>query len=120
MFRHLIGYLVFALSFLPASLAVAEAPIATTSAVYETIDAIEVWGNRITITGIISGQSAPSELQYVILDLSTSSSTPTDSAARCDRLATLAMTKPGKYQFAMVMPDDIVHRFGCKLIVRAP
>jgi len=118
--RQLIKYLAFALSFLPASLAVAEAPIAVTSAVYETVDAIEVWGNRITVTGIISGQNAPSELQYVMFDLSTFSGTPTDSAARCDRLAMLAMAKPGKYQFATVIVDPDSGRFACKLIVRAP
>jgi hypothetical protein len=118
--RQLIKYLAFALSFLPASLAVAEAPIAEASAVYETVDAVEVWGNRITVTGIVSGQSAPSELQYLMLDLGTTSGGLADSAARCDRLALLAMAKPGKYQFAMVRVEPSSRRFGCKLIVRTP
>jgi hypothetical protein len=115
--RHLIGYLASALLLLPAAPASA-APPAQGPAVYDTIDAVEVWADHIVITGIISGQSSPSELSYTILDGS-STSTP-GGAARCDRLAMLAVAKPGKYQFATVLVPGFGSRFGCKLIVRTP
>lgn len=89
----------------------------TYSAVYDTVDAIEVSGNfnQITITGIIAGQGAPSTLIYNLYV----SGSSTDAPARCDRLALLAMSKPGKFQFAMnyVSGDG---RYTCKLIVRTP
>ena len=76
---------------------------------YDTIDAVEVVDTFITVTGIISGQGAPTTTTYVVVG-------GTESAARCDRLALLALTKPGKYQFAVV-PQGI-DVFSCKLIVR--
>jgi hypothetical protein len=115
MSRHLVRCLTFVvLSCLSATPAVAAAPEAPGPAIYDTIDAVEVWGSQITITGIISGQSSPSQLLYGI-----TGDTP-ERAARCDRLALLAMTKPGKYQLAMLQPFGSIFGFGCKLIVRAP
>jgi hypothetical protein len=78
---------------------------------YDTIDAVEVVGSVITVTGIISGQGAPTTTTYTVLG-------GTESAARCDRLALLAMAKPGKFQFAVVtqLGDEV----SCKLIVRTP
>jgi hypothetical protein len=94
--------------------------IAAGPAVYDTVDAVEVFGSRITVTGIIAGQSAPSEFIYVIFDGSSSGSTP-GGANRCDRLALLAMAKPGKYQFAtLIVPDTFGSFYSCKLIVRTP
>ena len=83
---------------------------------YDTIDAVEVLGAQIRVTGIIAGQAAPSTALYTIIN-----SGSTDVAAsRCDRLALLAMSRPGKFQFAMVEELTTPIRFGCKLIVRAP
>ncbi len=78
---------------------------------YDTVDAVGVRGNVITVTGIISGQGAPTTTTY-----STSGGDPT--AARCDRLALLAMSKPGKFQFAVVV--EFLEDVSCKLIVRKP
>lgn len=76
-----------------------------------TYDAVEVVSSVITVTGIISGQGAPTTTTYTVLG-------GTESAARCDRLALLAMAKPGKFQFAVVTQfgDEV----SCKLIVRTP
>jgi hypothetical protein len=87
-------------------------------AVYDTVDAVETAGNRIIVTGIISGQSTVSETIYVIQDFPMSSTSA--SAARCDRLALLAIAKPGKYQFAITRSAATGDNFGCKLIVRNP
>ena len=92
---------------------------AYSSAVYDTVDAIEVRGlNWITVTGIIAGQGAPSTLTY---QLEGGSYAGTDAAARCDRLALLAMSKPGKFQLVMKYGYlSGLDAFSCKLIVRTP
>lgn len=89
-------------------------------AAYDTVDAVEVVANQITLTGIITGEAAASRRTFAIFGSSsaTGSSNPTDVAAsRCDRLALLAMSKPGKFQFAIV-DAGLSSRFGCKLILR--
>ncbi|HEY0987478.1 MAG TPA: hypothetical protein VGD80_10525 [Kofleriaceae bacterium] len=87
---------------------------------YDTVDAIEVQASTITVTGIIAGQGAPSTTRYSILSTGSSTSSSTDvGAARCDRLALLAMSKPGKFQFA-VIDLGFSSRFSCKLIARTP
>ena len=86
---------------------------------YDTVDAVEVLSDQIKVTGIISGQGVPSTTRYSIVG---SSSSPSEVAAsRCDRLALLAMSRPGKFQFALVEELSISSpKFGCKLIVRTP
>jgi hypothetical protein len=81
---------------------------------YDTVDEIRVSDDRITVTGIIAGQSAATTTTYVILQ-----STSADGAAsRCDRLALLAMSKPGKFRFGVV--EEFFDQFSCKLRVRTP
>jgi hypothetical protein len=88
---------------------------------YDAVDAINVAGTNIVVTGIISGQSGASTTRYSIRTTSSSStSTGSDTAARCDRLALLAMSKPGKFQFGMVDDNGFASVFTCKLIVRTP
>lgn len=123
MTRHLVTCLaIITLAFVSPTPAAA-ATTANSSAVYDTVDAIEVSPSdnfgipSITVTGIISGQSAPSELRYPISI--PSSGIITDEAARCDRFALLAMSKPGKFQLAMII-SPFGDSFNCKLIVRTP
>lgn len=78
---------------------------------------IKKW--RITVTGIIAGQSTATTLTYR-LRTTASSNTTEDLQARCDRFALLAMAKPSKYQFATVQPFGAGTNFDCKLIVRTP
>jgi hypothetical protein len=116
MTRHLVTCLAFTALLFVSPTPAAAATFANDSAVYDTVDAIEVLkesstiADGIKVTGIISGQSAPSELSYVIAG-------PTDHPARCERLALLAMSKPGKFQLALLRVDG---GFTCKLIVRTP
>lgn len=85
---------------------------------YDTVDAIEVLANEIKVTGIISGQDAPSTTLYTIISSSSSTGRTDVAASRCDRLALLAMSKPGKYQFAVTLVG--FSEYSCKLIVRTP
>jgi hypothetical protein len=102
-----------------ASLASSQPASAAGEITYDTVDAIEVRSNVITVTGIKSGQAGPSTATYTIASSPTDSGfRPTDeAAARCDRLALLAASKPGKFQFAVVQLGSSSN-FSCKLIVR--
>lgn len=96
---------------------------------FETVDAIEAILSSdtfrpvgIKVTGILVGSASPSSVS-VKLTGSTVANNPgiaaVDLVARCDRMAMLAMSKPGKFQFALV-ETDIFQVFTCKLIVRTP
>lgn len=87
----------------------------TVFAAYDTIDAYDVRPNGgIRITGILAGASAPTTTLYNV----GSSSTTTDNSMRCDRLALLAMTKPGKFQFFLI--EDGFGPLSCRLKLRTP
>lgn len=120
MARHLIpGLAIVALTFI-SPVAIAAEPPPGIPASYDTVDAVGVWGRRITVTGIISGQTAPSTFQYPIFEESAGGAgSISDAANRCDRLALLAMTKPGKFQFAMDRVSSTSF-FRCTLTLRAP
>jgi hypothetical protein len=104
---------ILAVSFVSPVSAIADFPVV--GHVYDTVDAVESAPNLITITGIIAGQSTPSTSTYTI----NVSLSPGDEPSRCDRFALLAMSKPGKFQFAMVVTSPLP-LFSCKLITRAP
>lgn len=112
------GLTIVALAFVSSTSATAEPPIGV-PAVYDTVDGIVVSGRRITVTGIISGQVAQSTFLYLLFDEITSSGAASDTANRCDRLALLAMSKPGKFQFAVERVPS-TSSFRCALTVRAP
>ena len=72
-------------------------------AVYDTVDAVEIknhdlaGGNihaLVVVRGIRTGGSVPSTTSF---DFGTNK----DMATRCERLAVIAMSKPGKYQFGI-------------------
>jgi hypothetical protein len=73
--------------------------------VYDTVDLVELRSDKanctacephtaIFVQGIRSGQPDPSSATY---DFGGNA----DSATHCERLALMAMSKPGKYQFAI-------------------
>jgi hypothetical protein len=80
--------------------------------IYEAIDAFQVSETSIRITGIIAGASAPTAKLYFL-------GRGNELAPRCDRFAMLAMSKPGKFQLAIVTPDG-TSVSACQLIVRTP
>jgi hypothetical protein len=83
---------------------------------YDTVDGIEASGSTvIVITGVVVGQGASTTIRYGI-----SISGASDYLARCEKFAMLAMSKPGKFQFAVVQADSFGDRFNCRLIARTP
>ncbi|WP_242339853.1 MULTISPECIES: hypothetical protein [unclassified Anaeromyxobacter] len=62
--------------------------------VFVAVDAVEIRSTTIKVTGVVDGESAP---QTVTMTLSSSSGV--DSVAACERLALLAMTRPGQFLF---------------------
>jgi len=94
-------------------------PLPTTSSVtYETVDAVEVEGVWITVTGILVGDIAPARLGFKIAGAGQPASEA--AASRCDRLALLAMSRPGKFLFNLTVSllggGSAV--FSCKLVAR--
>jgi len=83
---------------------------------YDTVDALQVIAldTVIQVTGIIAGQSAPTTTSYRV-----GTSSGPSAGARCDRLALLAMSKPGKWQFAVIDVESGI-LFECRLTLRAP
>jgi hypothetical protein len=73
--------------------------------IYDGVDSVTVLVEAIEITGVLHGASTPTSKHYFLSDA---------VAARCDRLALVMITKPGKYQFA------VAGNQGCQLIVRNP
>src|SRR5262245_16328871 len=68
--------------------------------VYDAVDAVEMTvrtnnddRTALQVTGILTGQTTPVTRTYVFID------TQTDVVIQCQRLAVLAMSKPGKFQF---------------------
>ena len=89
MTRHLAAGLVIASL---ATLAPRPAAADGTPVIYDAVDALQIRNNNvIRVTGIISGQGAPSTTDYNLI--AGTGATP-DYAARCDRLALLAMSSP--------------------------
>ena len=85
--------------------------LASADTVYDTVDAIEAAGSGgIRVTGIVAGEQAQSVTFYFL-------GSGSETGLRCDRLALLAMSKPGKFQFVVVNSGPGSGN-ACKLIVR--
>jgi len=99
------------------------AAAAAATDVYDTVDSVEI-DNRpdspqvptLVVTGILAGQTRPGTARYFFSSLGSPSDL--DTAMHCQRLAVVAMSKPGKFQFAITPPSTNAH--GCKLILRTP
>lgn len=90
--------LVLSLGLAPATLA-AETPEAGRSYIFETVDSYGIMTTaRFEVTGILQGESAPRTLSFFINNLSEAA----PHTSRCDRLALLAMGKPGLYFLEVV------------------
>lgn len=80
--------------------AVAQAQTAPMSYTFTTVDAVEMTGYFLVVTGVQSGDSAPTTVKVgfsYISDLGANQG----FAAACERKALLAMTKPGQYLFSL-------------------
>jgi hypothetical protein len=87
--------------------------------VYDSVDEVETYSNGIRITGVVTGQSGPSTNLYLYFSV-TSASDAASAAARCDRFAMLAMSKPGKYRLTVNGGGGGSSFSTCKLSLRTP
>jgi hypothetical protein len=128
MFRHLIPSIALAAlaTFSPTPAGAAVGSLTT----FDTVDAIEATfatsdsshAVGVRVTGIIVGNSGPTTVSVKLTSVTIVNASgvgPVDPVARCDRMAMLAMSRPGKFQFALV-ETNVFEVFTCKLIVRAP
>jgi hypothetical protein len=78
---------------------------ASIQATFDTVDAVEIknqdacdecsmFNALVIVTGIVSGNGTSSKLSFTF-------GSNVDMATRCEHLAIIAMSKPGKYQFAI-------------------
>jgi hypothetical protein len=87
---------------------------AATTHTFDTVDALEIEynsnsGNIVIVTGILVGQMTPTTHTFAFNGYG-------DDARQCERFAVIAMSKPGKYRFAI----GTMYNKGCKLILRTP
>lgn len=107
-----------ALLALLAALAASPAAAQTTSSswTFETVDDVQVYTNTsyaspqvtVTVTGIVQGESAATTHSAMIVDEARA------TAEACERMALLALSKPGQYRFTLSGVS------GCKLARVAP
>ncbi len=104
---------------LVASAPVARAQTAPAATVFTTVDsfAYDAQDCYIRITGIVQGDAAASE--KTISRYCGSSMTGTDElllrVQACERMALVAMAKPGQYLFQIAQGPTYGSWFGCKL-----
>ena len=79
-----------------AGVPVGAKPVGTTPTVFVAIDAVTVYASSLYVNGVVEGEAAPSEWRA---DFSSSSSTA--NAEACQRMALLAMAKPGAYRLEL-------------------
>ena len=95
----------------------AAATIATIT--FDTIDAVELNNEccgkvNLVVTGILVGEGTPTTRTFTFQNDSA-----VDAAAtlHCERFAVIAMSRPGKYQFAI---GSVFNAGACRLILRTP
>ncbi len=79
-----------------AGVPVGAKPVGATPTVFVAIDAVAVYGYTLYVNGVVEGDAAPSEW-----GASFSSSSSTANVEACQRMALLAMAKPGAYRLEL-------------------
>ena len=114
--RFVIGLVVCASTFtVPRHGAASIEPTTT----FDTVDAVELQNEccnvvNLVVTGILAGGSTPTTRTFAFANNSAIDAAP---ALRCERFAVIAMSKPGKYRFAV---GALGTAGVCKLILRTP
>ena len=80
------------------------------TAIYDTVDAIDMNPVGFAVTGIIAGGSTPGTVFYTANE--------DRCHATCERFGLLAMSKPGKFQFVVTSVGN--NPVCCKLVLRTP
>ena len=90
--------------------------------VFDTVDAVEIGyqggtiGQIVWVTGVRVGATSPATYMFTFAN----NTTGNDQALRCERLAVLAMSKPGKFRFGIASGTYYSSDGGCKLTLRTP
>jgi hypothetical protein len=86
--------------------------------VFDTVDTVEINNENnsvnLVVTGILTGGGVPRTMSFAFLNTQALAAA---AALRCERFAVIAMSKPGKYQFAVGVSGSLG---ACKLILRTP
>jgi hypothetical protein len=114
------------LVFVASTLAAPRPAAAAVTDLYDTIDSAEVTqpdfehNPTLTLRGVLAGTSAAITREYAFHDSSSTNRDGLDTAMHCQRLALLALSKPGKFQFGIGHPTIAGFATGCKLTRVAP
>ena len=97
--KHFIHLLIAAcLVALAAAPGAASADIGPRTVLFETVDSFEtIGGSQATIVGIVQGETAPRSFLVLMGNA---------AITRCDRLALLAMNRPGRFIFSFDNTSD--------------
>jgi hypothetical protein len=85
---------------------------------FDTVDAVELIdgggsiGQVLKLTGIVTGTATPTTIQF-------SFSNKVEAATRCERMATIAMSKPGKFRVLIAGITSSSLEVSCKLVAVA-
>jgi hypothetical protein len=122
---HIMYRLAFCLVLIASTLGLPRLVAAEVTDFYDTVDFAEVdkrncsnfgCNPTLTVRGILAGGSTPVTRTYVFGN-NGNGTEGLDTAQHCQRLAVIAMSKPGKFQFA-VGPSGTAS--GCRLSVVGP
>ncbi|MCE9673638.1 hypothetical protein LY474_38125 [Myxococcus stipitatus] len=103
----------------PALGAAPETPETTRPYLFETVDDVVVRYNRLDVTGVLRGETVPRSFTFSYY-AGTTSGDSINLASRCDRLALLAMARPGVFLLEMVHNgSNLSSPSSCRLIRRA-
>ncbi|HSD22506.1 MAG TPA: hypothetical protein VLC54_20820 [Anaeromyxobacter sp.] len=80
----------------------APAQTAATRYVFVAVDAIEIQYTTVRVTGVVDGESAARTVTASFY----SGTTSVDQVAACERLALLAMTRPGQFRFEILQASS--------------
>ncbi len=95
-------------------------PLNNTPYLFETVDSFDVRGTgvpTVVVTGVLQGQQEPTTLAFRYNVTVSSSSENMRTFERCERMALLAMSKPGQYLLELRQDVAVAYSYhvGCKL-----
>lgn len=99
-------------------LTIASAQSSVETFVFETVDSYELLSgaSQLSITGILQGEAAP---RTIPIPAATNNTTSYEGRVRaCERMALMAMSKPGQYLFELRRFGTFQPVHGCKLTRR--
>ncbi|MCK8498485.1 MULTISPECIES: hypothetical protein [Myxococcus] len=103
---------------LPSTLAWSETPQVDVPYVFETVDSYAITeANVIEIRGVLQGESAPRTFEFEFYS-NPAYYDASQHGSRCDRMALLAMTRPGRYLLELKVQRWIGGQPSCRLTRR--